>query len=186
MNQKRLVLASPLLELVISRLSQELIENHTDFAQSVVLGLQPRGIYFAERLVRQLNQTLAQTAPGLSVPLGYLDATFYRDDFRRRDSPLKPNTTHVPFLLEDKRVILVDDVMATGRMVRAALDAMAAFGRPRKVELLVLIDRMYNRDLPIKPDYVGQRVHTLDTQRVLVEWTEQGADQDRIWLVDPQ
>lgn len=180
MNQKRLVLASPLLEIVISRLSQELIENHTDFANSVVLGLQPRGIYFAERVVRELNRTL-----GKNVPLGYLDATFYRDDFRRRDSPLRANTTHVPFLLEGKRVILIDDVMATGRMVRAALDAMAAFGRPDKVELMVLIDRQYNRDLPITPDYIGQRVHTLDTQRVLVEWTDQGAEQDRIWLIDP-
>jgi pyrimidine operon attenuation protein / uracil phosphoribosyltransferase len=179
MNQKRLVLESPLLEIVISRLSQELIENHTDFANSVVLGLQPRGIYFAERVVRELSRTL-----GHNVPLGYLDATFYRDDFRRRDSPLRPNTTHVPFLLEGKRVILIDDVMATGRMVRAALDAMTAFGRPAKVELMVLIDRLYNRDLPINPDYVGQRVHTLDSQRVLVEWTEQGAEQDRIWLVD--
>jgi len=186
MNQKRLVLSSPLLEIVISRLSQELIENHNDFANSVVLGLQPRGIYFAERVVRELNRTLAGTNPGVTVPLGYLDATFYRDDFRRRDSPLRANTTNVPFLLENKRVILIDDVMATGRMVRAAMDAMTAFGRPRKVELLVLIDRLYNRDLPINPDYVGQRVHTLDTQRVLVEWTEQGAEQDRIWLVDPE
>lgn len=181
MNQKRLVLASPLLEIVISRLSQELIENHNEFADSVVLGLQPRGIFFAERVVRELNRTL-----GREVPLGYLDATFYRDDFRRRDTPLRPNTTHVPFLLEGKRIILIDDVMATGRMVRAALDAMTAFGRPAKVELMVLIDRQYNRDLPITPDYVGQRVHTLDTQRVLVEWTEQGAEQDRIWLIDPQ
>jgi pyrimidine operon attenuation protein / uracil phosphoribosyltransferase len=178
MNQKRLVLESPLLEIVISRLSQELIENHLDFTNSVVLGLQPRGIYFAERVVRELNRAL-----GHDVPIGYLDATFYRDDFRRRDTPLRPNTTHVPFLLEGKRVILIDDVMATGRMVRAALDAMTAFGRPAKVELMVLIDRLYNRDLPIKPDYVGQRVQTLNTQRVLVEWTEQGAEQDRIWLV---
>ncbi|MBO0936211.1 bifunctional pyr operon transcriptional regulator/uracil phosphoribosyltransferase PyrR [Fibrella sp. HMF5335] len=184
MNQKRLVLASPLLEIVISRLSQELIENHTDFANSVVLGLQPRGIYFAERVVRELNRTLAGRYPAHNVPLGYLDATFYRDDFRRRDAPLRPNTTHVPFLIEDKRVILIDDVMATGRMVRAALDAMSAFGRPRKVELMVLIDRQFNRDLPIKPDYVGQRVQTLDTQRVLVEWTEQGAETDRVWLID--
>ncbi len=178
MNQKRLLLASPLLEIVISRLCQELIENHGDFADSVVLGLQPRGIYFAERIARELARTL-----GKEVPLGYLDATFYRDDFRRRDQPLRPNTTHVPFLLENKRVILIDDVMATGRMVRAALDAMTAFGRPRKVELLVLIDRRYNRDLPIKPDYVGQRVHTLDSQRVLVEWTEQGAEEDHIYLM---
>ena len=179
MNQKRLVLSSPLLEIVISRLCQELIENYGDFSDSVLLGLQPRGIYLAERIARELSRTLSR-----EVPLGYLDATFYRDDFRRRDSPLRPNTTNVPFLIEDKRVILIDDVMATGRMVRAALDAMSAFGRPRKVELLVLIDRRYNRDLPIKPDYVGQRVNTLESQRVLVEWTEQGAETDRIWLME--
>jgi len=196
MNQQRLILASPLLEIVISRLAQQLIENHQDFANTVVLGMQPRGIYFAERVVRELNRILAGLPraglprTGLSktdvmpdVPLGYLDATFYRDDFRRRDTPLRPNTTNVPFVIEDKRVILVDDVLATGRMVRAALDAMTAFGRPRSVELLVLIDRRYNRDLPIRPDYTGKRVNTLESQRVLVEWTEQGADADRIWLV---
>ena len=177
MNQQRLILASPLLEIVVSRLAQELIEKHQDFADTVLLGMQPRGIYFADRIGRELDRM------GYAVPLGYLDATFYRDDFRRRDSPLRPNTTHVPFVIEDKHVILVDDVLATGRMVRAALDAMTAFGRPRKVELLVLIDRRYNRDLPIKPDYTGKRVNTLESQRVLVEWTEQGAEADRIWLV---
>ncbi|GAB3513425.1 bifunctional pyr operon transcriptional regulator/uracil phosphoribosyltransferase PyrR [Spirosoma knui] len=179
MNQQRLILASPLLEIVISRLAQQLIEEHQNFSDTVILGMQPRGIYFAERVGRELNRAL-----GYTVPLGYLDATFYRDDFKRRNTPLRPNTTHVPFIIEDKRVILVDDVLATGRMVRAALDAMTAFGRPRKVELLVLIDRRYNRDLPIKPDYTGKRVNTLQSQRVLVEWTEQGADADRIWLVE--
>jgi pyrimidine operon attenuation protein/uracil phosphoribosyltransferase len=183
MNQQRLILASPLLEIVVSRLTQELIEKHQDFADTVLLGMQPRGIYFAERIGRELDRTLAGRDPAHTVPLGYLDATFYRDDFRRRDSPLRPNATHVPFVIENKRVILIDDVLATGRMVRAALDAMTAFGRPRKVELLVLIDRRYNRDLPIKPDYTGKRVNTLESQRVLVEWTEQGAEADRIWLV---
>lgn len=180
MNQQRLILASPLLEIVVSRLAQQLIENHQDFSDTVVLGMQPRGIFFAERVVRELNRIRAGET---GVPLGYLDATFYRDDFRRRDTPLRPNTTHVPFVIEDKRVILIDDVLATGRMVRAALDAMTAFGRPRSVELLVLIDRRYNRDLPIRPDYTGKRVNTLESQRVRVEWTEQGADEDRIWLV---
>ena len=178
MNQQRLILSSPLLEIVVSRLVQQLIEDHQDFAGTVMLGMQPRGIYFAERISHELNRAL-----GHEVPLGYLDATFYRDDFRRRDTPLRPNTTHVPFIIENKRVILIDDVLATGRMVRAALDAMTAFGRPRKVELLVLIDRRYNRDLPIKPDYTGKRVNTLESQQVLVEWTEQGAEADRIWLV---
>lgn len=178
MNQQRLILSSPLLEIVVSRLAQELIEKHQDFADTVLLGMQPRGIHFADRIGRELNRTL-----GRDVPLGYLDATFYRDDFRRRDSPLRANTTHVPFVIENKRVILIDDVLATGRMVRAALDAMTAFGRPRKVELMVLIDRRYNRDLPIKPDFTGKRVNTIESQRVLVEWTEQGAEADRIWLV---
>jgi len=188
MNQQRLILASPLLEIVVSRLAQQLIENHQDFADTVVLGMQPRGIYFAERVVGELNRirTGNVDSPGADspgVPLGYLDATFYRDDFRRRDTPLRPNTTHVPFVIENKRVILIDDVLATGRMVRAALDAMTAFGRPRSVELMVLIDRRYNRDLPIRPDYTGKRVNTLESQRVQVEWTEQGAEEDRIWLV---
>lgn len=178
MNQQRLILSSPLLEIVVSRLAQQLIENYQNFADTVILGMQPRGIYFAERVSRELSRIL-----NYDVPLGYLDATFYRDDFRRRDTPLRPNTTNVPFIIENKRVILIDDVLATGRMVRAALDAMTAFGRPRKVELLVLIDRRYNRDLPIKPDYTGMRVNTLESQQVLVEWTEQGADADRIWLV---
>lgn len=178
MNQNRLILSSPLLEIMISRLCQQLIENHTNFTDSVVLGLQPRGIHFAERVVRQLRQTT-----GLPIPLGYLDATFYRDDFRRRE-PLKPNATKVNFVIEGKKVILVDDVLATGRMVRAALDAMQAFGRPRKVELLVLIDRQYNREIPVEPDYTGMKVNTLDSQRVLVEWTEQGHEADRIWIVD--
>lgn len=164
---------------MISRLCQQLIENHGDFAQSAVLGLQPRGIHLAERVVAELRERT-----GIMIPIGYLDATFYRDDFRRRDAPIVPSKTQVPFLVENKKVILIDDVVATGRMVRAALDAMTAFGRPNCVELLVLIDRRYNRDLPIEPDYVGMKVNTLDSQRVMVEWREQGYEADRIWLVD--
>lgn len=179
MSQKRLILSSPLLEIMTSRLCQQLIENHADFSQTVVMGLQPRGIYFAERVVNELKARLNKT-----IEFGYLDATFYRDDFRRRDTPLVPNKTSVPFLIEGKKVILIDDVMATGRMVKAALDAMSAFGRPHQVELMVLIDRRYNRNLPFEPDYSGMKVNTLDTQRVLVEWTEQGFEADRIWLVD--
>lgn len=177
--QKRLILSSPLLEIMISRLCQQLIENHQDFSNSAVMGLQPRGIYFAERIVAELRERTSQ-----QIPLGYLDATFYRDDFRRRESPLVPNKTNVPFLIEGKKVILIDDVLASGRMVRAALDAMTAFGRPKTVELMVLIDRRYNRELPIGPDYAGMKVSTVESQRVQVEWKEQGFDADHIWLVD--
>ena len=177
--QKRLILSSPLLEIMTSRLCQQLIENHQDFSNSVVMGLQPRGIHFAERIISELRKIT-----GKDIPLGHLDATFYRDDFRRRDSPLLPNKTNVPFLIEGKRVILIDDVLASGRMVRAALDAMTAFGRPKMIELLVLIDRRYNRELPIEPDYVGMKVSTLESQRVQVEWKEQGFTADHIWMVD--
>jgi pyrimidine operon attenuation protein/uracil phosphoribosyltransferase len=179
MSIKRLILSSPLLEIMISRLCQQLIENHQDFDNTVIMGLQPRGIFFAERVVAELRERT-----GKNIPFGHLDATFYRDDFRRRDSPLLPNKTNVPFLIEGKRVILIDDVLASGRMVRAALDAMTAFGRPKMVELMVLIDRRYNRELPIEPDYVGMKVSTLESQRVQVEWKEQGFDADHIWMVD--
>jgi pyrimidine operon attenuation protein / uracil phosphoribosyltransferase len=175
---RRLILSTPLLEIVISRLCQQIIESHQDFQDSVMLGLQPRGVFLAERVHQELKK---QT--GISMPLGYLDATFYRDDYRRRE-PVRANSTKVPFVIENKKVILVDDVISTARMVRAALDAMTAFGRPESVELLVLIDRQYNRDLPIQPNYVGQRVNTLDSQKVLVEWKEQGHEADNIWLMD--
>ncbi|MDJ1483666.1 bifunctional pyr operon transcriptional regulator/uracil phosphoribosyltransferase PyrR [Cytophagaceae bacterium YF14B1] len=178
---KRLILDSRLLDITITRLCQQLIENHDTFEQSVILGLQPKGTFLAKHI-----QSKLQELTGKEVPTGYLDTTFYRDDFRRRETPLLANTTHVPFIIENKKVILIDDVLFTGRSIRAALDAMIAFGRPRKVELLVLIDRKYSRDLPIEPHYVGQHVNTILSQRVLVEWTEKGATENAIWLVDTQ
>ena len=177
---RKLILSSPLLEITISRLCQELIENQINDVETVILGLQPRGIFFAERIAKELSKHL-EKAPSV----GKIDATFFRDDYRRRET-VSPNSTDVPFLIENKRVILVDDVLATVRMVRAALDAMNSFGRPAKVELCVLIDRIYNRDLPINADYVGKSVNTLPTEKVLVEWTEQGHEADRIWLIPQQ
>ena len=174
---RKLILSSPLLEITISRLCQELIENQIKDVETVILGLHPRGIYFAERIAKELGKQLNQT-----FQVGKLDATFFRDDYRRRDT-IAPNSTDISFLIENKRVILVDDVLATGRMVRAALDAMNSFGRPTKVELCVLIDRIYNRDLPINADYVGKAVNTLPTEKVLVEWQEQGHEADKIWLI---
>jgi pyrimidine operon attenuation protein / uracil phosphoribosyltransferase len=177
--QKKLILDSDLLDITISRLCQQLIENHNDFSNSVIIGMQPRGIFVAEILHQKLQEDLRK-----DIPLGYLDATFYRDDFRRRETPVKANETRIPFIIEGKNVVLVDDVLFTGRTIRAAMDAMIAFGRPAKVELLVLIDRKYNRELPIAADYVGKSVNTLSTQRVLVELEAQGQKQNKIWLVN--
>lgn len=175
--QRRLLLNQERLRITIARLCQQLIENHGDFSNSVILGMQPRGIYLAERIASNLKEEL-----GRDVPLGYLDTTFYRDDFRRRDVPLKPNETRVPFIIEHKKVVLIDDVLYTGRSVRAALDAMIAFGRPQKVEFLILIDRLYTREIPVEANYVGKQVNTNDDEKVQVELKEQGGD-DSIWLV---
>ncbi|MFN4086194.1 MAG: bifunctional pyr operon transcriptional regulator/uracil phosphoribosyltransferase PyrR [Spirosomataceae bacterium] len=176
MAQKRKIVSQARMGITLERLAQELIENHGDFQNSVLLGLQPRGVLLVDRLAAILTKQTQQ-----NIQVGYLDATFYRDDFRRRTSPLTPNATKVPFIIENKQVILCDDVIASGRMVRAAMDALQAFGRPTRIELVCLIDRKYNRDIPIQPDYVGQKVNTLDTERVRVVWNEQDGE-DAVWL----
>jgi pyrimidine operon attenuation protein/uracil phosphoribosyltransferase len=176
--QKRLIVQDQLLEIMLQRLAHQLIENHVDFSESIILGLQPRGIYVAERLQQKLEAIL-----GLPVRTGQLDITFHRDDFRRRESPLAATATRIDFHLENQKVILVDDVLYTGRSVRAALDAMMAYGRPSRVELLVLIDRRYTRHLPIEAKYVGKYVHSLPSERVLVEWKNQASPADNIWLI---
>lgn len=175
--QKKLILDQYLLEITINRLCYQLIENHDDFTDSVILGLQPRGRFVAERIKAGLETLMRK-----KIQIGYLDTTFHRDDFRHRETPKRANETNIPFLIEDKNIILIDDVLFTGRSVRAALDAMISFGRPRTVELLVLIDRKYTRELPIQPDYIGRTVNTLESQRVMVEWREQGLKKDSIWL----
>ena len=176
--QHRIVLDNQLLNITINRLCHQLVENHNRFEEAVLLGLQPRGIFLGERIKSNLEEILDKP-----INLGYLDATFHRDDFRRREQPIKANATRIPFVIENKDVILIDDVLFTGRTVRAALDAMISFGRPRKVELLVLINRKYSRDIPIEPNYIGRNVNTIQSQRVLVEWKEQGKEEDNIWLV---
>jgi pyrimidine operon attenuation protein/uracil phosphoribosyltransferase len=177
--QRKLILDSDLLDLTLNRLCHQILENHGDFKDTVILGLQPRGIHLASLLHEKLETLTAET-----IPLGFLDATFHRDDFRRRQEPARASETRVPFSLEEKKVVLVDDVLYTGRTVRAALDAMISFGRPSRVELVVLVDRRYSRHLPIAPDYVGTTVNTLDTQQVLVELTSSGKKKNKIWLVN--
>jgi pyrimidine operon attenuation protein/uracil phosphoribosyltransferase len=176
--QKRLLFDGKLLQVTINRLCQQLIENHGNFSGSVMLGMQPRGVLLADRLAARLEELT-----GKKILLGYLDTTFHRDDFRRREEPLSPKKNEVPFLIENKKVILVDDVLFTGRSVRAALDAMTSFGRPAKVELVVLVDRLYSRHLPVQADYVGRQVNTLDSQKVLVEWGAQSKN-DNVWLIN--
>jgi pyrimidine operon attenuation protein/uracil phosphoribosyltransferase len=149
--EKQVILNATQLELTLKRLAHELVETHHDFQNSVLIGLQPRGIHVAARIKAQLEDIL-----GHSVQAGSLDITFHRDDFRRRETPLLPSVTNIDFSIENKRIILLDDVLFTGRTIRAGLDALLTFGRP---------------------SYVGKTVDTLASERVAVEWKEtEGAD----------
>ncbi len=155
-------------QITIQRLCHQLIENHDLFANSVIIGIQPRGIFLAKRIIEELKKTL----PRITIESGNLDITFFRDDFRRKEGLLIPSSTEIDFIIEGKRVILVDDVLWTGRTIRAAMDALQAFGRAEKVELLTLVDRRFSRHLPIEADYIGIKVDTIDSQKVIVSWKE--------------
>lgn len=165
-------------QITIQRLCHQLIENHNDFSDSVIIGIQPRGIALSKRIAEELKKII----PKAEINHGNLDITFYRDDFRRSDSPLLPNSTQIDFIIEGKKVILIDDVLWTGRTIRAAMDAMLAFGRPAKVELMVLVDRRYSRQLPIEPDYIGIKVDSISSQKVVVSWKELDT-QDKVILI---
>jgi pyrimidine operon attenuation protein/uracil phosphoribosyltransferase len=178
--EKQVILNSRHFELTLNRLCYQLIERHQDFSNTVLIGLQPRGVNVLSRLKKQLEAIL-----GKPVVCGNLDITFYRDDFRRRERPLIPSVTNIDFVIEGKQVVLIDDVLFTGRTIRSGLDALQAFGRPVKVELLVMIDRRFNRDLPIQADYVGKSVDTLSRERVSVEWKELEGE-DKVVLFTPE
>lgn len=166
MSIKTLLTAKEI-DIISRRLACQLVENHLNFEDTVIVGLQPRGIYFAERICRILKETYQ-----LEVKLGYLDITFFRDDFRRGHEPLSANKTSIDFVVENKNVIFVDDVLYTGRSIRSALTAIQSFGRPKLVELLVLIDRRFSRHLPIQPTYKGRQVDAINQEKVKVMWEE--------------
>lgn len=177
--EKQIILNSKHFELTINRLCHQLIENHNDFSNTALIGLQPRGVQVLKRLKQELETIL-----GHEIQCGTLDVTFYRDDFRRRENPIIPSVTNIDFVIEKKKVVLIDDVLFTGRTIRSGLDAMLAFGRPAGVELLAFVDRRFKRELPIQADYVGKTVDTLQTERVAVEWKEIEG-KDRVLLFTP-
>ena len=177
MSQK-VLLTSKEVNIILNRLACQLIENHLDFSQTVLIGIQPRGTFLAERL-----KTLLENEYHINnIQLGFLDITFFRDDFRSREKSLEANKTQIDFLIENKKVVFIDDVLYTGRSINAALTAIQSFGRPSEIELLVLIDRRFSRHLPIQPDYRGRQVDAFNEEKVKVFWKEKDGE-DGVFLV---
>ncbi len=175
---KKILLNEKEIEIILHRLACQLIENHIDFSNTVLIGIQPRGIYLCNRMVEILEKEYNIK----NITSGKLDITFYRDDFRRREEPLEANRTEIDFLVDNKNVVFIDDVLYSGRSTRAALTAIQAFGRPSNIELLVLIDRRFSRHLPIQPTYKGRQVDVINREVVMVNWKENN-EKDAVYLV---
>ncbi len=178
MNTKRLILDSDQLAITLTRMAFELQENHTDFSQCAIIGLQPRGVALASKIKSILETTFNQPVKHY----GELDSTFYRDDFRRNEKILIPNSIELEFPIDNLNVVLIDDVLFTGRSVRSALNALSDFGRPASTELLTLIDRRFKRELPIQPDYVGLNVDTRANDKVIVDLITE----NKVWIQTEQ
>ncbi|SRR6266567_4469483 len=174
MLEKTIILNAAAIHRVLTRIAHEIAERNEDNQSLVILGVQRGGIHLAERLGEILKNIW-----GLSVPVGSLDVSMHRDDVGQQPLP-KVYPTVIPFDLHDRTVVLVDDVLFSGRTTRAAMDALNDFGRPRQIQLAVLIDRGH-RELPIKADFVGKNVPTSRTERIDVQLKEQGG-QDVVYL----
>jgi len=173
----RIILSEQKLNLVLDRLSHQLIEYHGDFKDTCLIGIQPRGKPLSDRLIERLK-TIGHFK---NLQYGLLDVTFHRDDFRTRQGPLKASEMKMDFIVDNKKVVLIDDVLYTGRTIQAAISALQHFGRAEKIELLVLVDRRFNRDLPIQSDYAGMAVDALDQAYVKVEWQEGAGGKVKIY-----
>ena len=175
---KKILLTAKEINVILHRLACQLIEKHHDFSNTILIGIQPRGTYLAIRLATMLEKDYHIK----DVKLGLLDITFFRDDFRRTQKPLEANKTEISEIVEDKKVVFIDDVLFTGRSISAALTAIQSFGRPLEIELLTLIDRRFSRHLPIQPDYRGRQVDAINKERVIVMWKEKD-NEDLVLLV---
>jgi pyrimidine operon attenuation protein/uracil phosphoribosyltransferase len=166
------------LDITLTRLAYQLVENHSTFEDTVIIGLQPRGVYLSDRIYNKVQALL----PKVKINYGKLDITFYRDDFNEKGAMFNASDTRLDFSIDGKKVILIDDVLYTGRSIRSGLDALLDYGRPAHVELLVLINRRFNREVPIQPDYVGMSVDVINNQKVKVVWSEEAGKDEVILL----
>lgn len=177
MMEPRTLLDHTALNHTLDRLAFQVHERHGDLEDVALISLQPRGVHLGQRVLERLRSITGNK----NILYGELDVTFYRDDFRRREEVLVPSSTHMEFSIEGRKIVLIDDVLYTGRTVRSGLDALLDFGRPSQVELLVLIDRRFSRELPVQPDYTGRTVDVVSDERVKVQWSENGKE-DKVIL----
>jgi pyrimidine operon attenuation protein/uracil phosphoribosyltransferase len=175
----KILINSSEIQIILHRLACQLIENHPNLENTVLIGLQPRGVFLAERLIFILQKEYQLN----DISYGQLDITFYRDDFRRSEKPLEANKTNINFVVENKNVVFIDDVLFSGRSIRAALTAIQSFGRPKTIELMVLIDRRFSRELPIQPDYSGRQVDVINQEKVKIFWKERD-EQDVVYITN--
>jgi len=176
-REKAQLMDATAIQRVLTRVAHEIVEKNKGTAELVLIGLRSRGVDLARRLSQRLKEI-----DGVDVPVGALDITLYRDDLGKGGPQPSVRRTEIPFSIENKKVILVDDVLYTGRTVRAAMDGLMDLGRPRAIQLVVLVDRGH-RELPIRADYVGKNVPTAKTEQVQVMLQEEdGAD--RVVILD--
>ena len=188
MESARVISEKEKFDLTIERLCYHLIEDYDTFEDTCIVGIQTGGVQLAARLLQKLDEILPrqsvvkpQASSEVNIPFGKLDITFYRDDFRTSKKPLAANVNDMPFVIENQRIILVDDVLYTGRSVQAAMTALNHYGRPKSIKLLVLVERRFNREIPVRPDYIGLSMDSLDDAYVSVEWAETEGE-DRILI----
>lgn len=165
--QPRVLLSSKQISLTLIRLAHQLIEIHQDFSDSYIIGIQPRGIYLAERIANIVSDINHK-----KIGYGKLDFTLHRDDLHINDEIILPSETDIDFSINNKNVILIDDVLYSGRTIRASLDALMDYGRPKDVELLVMVDRRFHRHVPIQAKYIGISIDSIESERVKVKWKE--------------
>ncbi|KMJ58565.1 bifunctional pyrimidine regulatory protein PyrR uracil phosphoribosyltransferase [Bacillus sp. LL01] len=168
MAEKALILDEQAIRRALTRIAHEIIERNKGVEDSVLVGIKTRGIHLAKRLAERINQIEEK-----DIPVGELDITLYRDDLTTKTSDKEPlvKGSDIPVDINNKKVILVDDVLFTGRTVRAGMDALMDFGRPAQIQLAVLVDRGH-RELPIRADFVGKNIPTASTEKIVVELSE--------------
>ena len=175
-NAKKILNTSKL-SLILRRLASQLYENHNHFEDAVLIGIQPRGVF----LFNEVIKVFENKHPDLNIKSGILDFTFFRDDFRRSEKTLSANSSEINFTIENKRIVLIDDVLFTGRSIKAAMSAIDSYGRPKSIELLVLVDRRFKREIPIEANYCGTKIDTFKGDKVKVIWDDM-PDNNKVFI----